>query len=87
MKSRDSISSNQAIVVTGCDSGLGYSLALHCRELGAIVIAGVLRNDGPAVKKLKEQDVFVLPLDVTKTNSVVDFVDSVRSILTQKNLG
>ncbi|XP_054010399.1 estradiol 17-beta-dehydrogenase 2 [Hylaeus anthracinus] len=84
--SRDRISTNHAIVVTGCDSGLGYSLALHCRQLGATVIAGVLQNDGQGAKNLKENDVHVYPLDVTKTNSVVNFVDFVRAVLTQDKL-
>ncbi|XP_076637290.1 SDR family oxidoreductase shroud isoform X1 [Colletes latitarsis] len=86
MMSRYRITSNQAVVLTGCDSGLGYSLALHCRQLGATVIAGVFKNDGPGARSLKENNVHVYPLDVTKTNSVVDFVDSVRTIVTQEHL-
>merc|ERR1719341_2914353 len=29
----------KAVLITGCDSGLGYSLALHCHSLGMVVIA------------------------------------------------
>ncbi|XP_076235153.1 SDR family oxidoreductase shroud [Calliopsis andreniformis] len=86
IKSRDRITPNQAVVITGCDSGLGYSLALHCRQLGAAVIAGVLKNDSPGAKKLREKDIYVYPLDNTKTESVTEFATSVRTVLAEKNL-
>lgn len=87
LKSRDKISPNQAVIITGCDSGLGYSLALHCRQLGASVIAGVMRNDGDGARKLKEQDIFVYPLDITKIESVAEFAGSVGTLLMEKKLG
>ncbi|XP_078034898.1 SDR family oxidoreductase shroud [Augochlora pura] len=83
---RVKIRPNHAVIVTGCDSGLGYSLALHCRQLGATVIAGVLQNDSPGAKKLKEKDVFVYSLDVTKPVSVTDFAESVRTVMERENL-
>ncbi|KOC59747.1 Short-chain dehydrogenase/reductase family 9C member 7 [Habropoda laboriosa] len=85
-KSREKISANQAIVMIGCDSGLGYSLALHCRQLGANVIASVLQIDGPAAKKLEQEGVHVYPLDITQVKSVENFTGSVRTVLTQKCL-
>jgi 3-hydroxybutyrate dehydrogenase len=33
-------SNRLAVFITGCDSGFGFSLALHCHELGFTVIAG-----------------------------------------------
>ncbi|CAK9813909.1 Estradiol 17-beta-dehydrogenase 2 [Anthophora quadrimaculata] len=84
-KSREKISSNQAVVVIGCDSGLGYSLALHCRQLGASVIASVLQIDGPAAKNLEQEGIHVYPLDVTQIDSVENFVGSVRTVLTERN--
>lgn len=30
---------DKAVLITGCDSGLGYSLAIHCHSLGMVVIA------------------------------------------------
>ncbi|XP_076384024.1 SDR family oxidoreductase shroud [Megalopta genalis] len=86
IKTRVKIRPNDAVIVTGCDSGLGYSLALHCRQLGATVIAGVLRSDSPGAKKLMENDAFVYSLDVTKPISVTDFAESVRTILERENL-
>lgn len=73
--------------MTGCDSGLGYSLALHCRQLGAIVIASVLQIDGPGAKQLENENVLVYPLDVTKIKSIENFANSVRTVLTKNNLG
>ncbi|KAF3422673.1 hypothetical protein E2986_00245 [Frieseomelitta varia] len=86
LRSRAKISSNHAIVITGCGSGLGYSLALHCRELGATVIAGVLQMGCPGAKRLESEGVLVYPLDITLVNSVENFANSVRTILTERNL-
>jgi len=35
---------NRAIFITGCDSGLGYSLAHYCHKLGMVVIAACHTN-------------------------------------------
>nr|XP_034177503.1 D-beta-hydroxybutyrate dehydrogenase, mitochondrial [Osmia lignaria] len=86
IKSRDKISPNHAIIIIGCDSGLGYSLALHCRQLGATVIASVLEKDGPGAKKLGQKGVHVFSLDVTNFLDLSHFVDSVRSLLNEQNL-
>ncbi|XP_076761126.1 SDR family oxidoreductase shroud [Xylocopa sonorina] len=86
LKAREKISSNQAVVVTGCDSGLGYSLAVHCRQLGATVIASALKIDGTGAKQLEKEGVLVYPLDVTKTESINDFTDSVRTVLNERKL-
>lgn len=44
------------------------------------MIAGVLEYDGLGARKLKEKDIFVHPLDVTKTESVVDFTSYVQAL-------
>ncbi|XP_076392449.1 SDR family oxidoreductase shroud [Megachile rotundata] len=86
VKSRDKISPNQAIIIIGCDSGLGYSLALHCRQLGATVIASVLQINGPGASKLLQEGVFVYSLDVTKPQNVSHFATSVQMLLSEENL-
>lgn len=78
---RNKLSQRDVIVITGCDSGLGYSLALHCRELGAQVIAGVLNKDGPGASRLSENNVHVHPLDVTDIDSVKTFCGFVHRML------
>lgn len=51
------------------------------------MIAGVLEYDGLGARKLKEKDIFVHPLDVTKTESVVDFTSYVQALLRENDLG
>ena len=42
----------RAVFISGCDSGFGYSLALHCSsELGMRVIAGCYSGAGGAEEK------------------------------------
>ncbi|XP_050487730.1 retinol dehydrogenase 7 isoform X1 [Bombus huntii] len=86
LKSRDKLTSNDVIVITGCGSGLGYSLALYCRQLGATVIAGVLQMDSPSVQKLEDEGVIVFPLDLMELNSTTGFTDSVRRTIAEKRL-
>ncbi|XP_015585494.1 D-beta-hydroxybutyrate dehydrogenase, mitochondrial [Cephus cinctus] len=83
---KDKIKANQAVIITGCDSGLGYSLALHCHSLGATVIAGVLRKDSVGAKDLIRNGIKVSPLDITNVESVKNFETFVGELLKQKNL-
>ncbi|XP_012266232.2 retinol dehydrogenase 7 [Athalia rosae] len=83
---RIAIRSNHAVVITGCDSGLGYSLAHHCRALNATVIAGVLQPEGLGARELLRNGVKVVPLDVTRAESVWEFGNKVRDIVRQENL-
>ncbi|KAG7202621.1 hypothetical protein KM043_009806 [Ampulex compressa] len=85
-KRREKISSKQLIVITGCDSGLGYSLALHCRGLGATIVAGVLQNEGAGARKLRDNDVIVHPLNITDSRSVQDFRRAVETLARKENL-
>lgn len=87
LKSRDELTPNDVIVITGCGSGLGYSLALHCRQLGATVIAGVLHMESPSVQRLEAAGVIVYSLDLMEVNSTTEFTDSVRRIIAEKRLG
>ncbi|XP_076089651.1 retinol dehydrogenase 16-like [Mytilus galloprovincialis] len=62
---------NRYIVITGCDSGFGYSLTKKLDELGFNVFAGCLTGEGLA--KLKEETsskVKPVMLDVSKTDSI-----------------
>ncbi|KAK1133037.1 hypothetical protein K0M31_014400 [Melipona bicolor] len=86
LRSRDKISSNDLIVITGCSSGLGYTLALHCRELGATVIAGVLQIGSPGAKRLLSEGIFVYPVDIRVIKSVENFRDFIQTVLTERNL-
>lgn len=68
-------------MVTGCDRGLGFSLALHCRSLGLTVFAGVLDAASPGARRLGDLGVRVLPLDVTDQDSVRGAVAAVGRAL------
>ncbi|VDI23945.1 Hypothetical predicted protein [Mytilus galloprovincialis] len=62
---------NRYIVITGCDSGFGYSLTKKLDKLGFYVFAGCLTGEGLA--KLNEETsskVKPFMLDVSKTESI-----------------
>lgn len=66
-------SRNKVIFITGCDSGLGFSLAHHCQMLGFSVIAGCLSLESKGARELAEMStahIRVLEMDVSKTHSV-----------------
>ncbi|XP_057339056.1 D-beta-hydroxybutyrate dehydrogenase, mitochondrial [Microplitis mediator] len=86
-KERRSIGRRDVIVLTGCDSGLGYSFALHCKKnLGAYVVAGVHNIDSPGAKELAKAGIHVYSLELTSSESVRSFVDHIRSHLKNKKL-
>lgn len=74
-------SAARAVVVTGCDRGLGYSLAVHYRSLGLTVFAGVLDAASAGARSLGALGVRVLPLDVTDGASVRGAAAAVRQAL------
>ncbi|XP_046750628.1 retinol dehydrogenase 7 [Diprion similis] len=80
------IHSKHAVIVTGCDSGLGYSLALHCRALDATVIAGVLQPDGLGARDLIRNGINVIPLDITRSESIAQFGTEARELMAQETL-
>lgn len=66
-----SYNSSVGIFITGCDSGLGYSMALYCNKLGLTVFAGCKNVNGEGAMKLKLLDkMYVLPLDVKDIDSI-----------------
>ncbi|XP_020285923.1 retinol dehydrogenase 3 isoform X2 [Pseudomyrmex gracilis] len=85
---RRKIKAQDLIVITGCDSGLGYSLAMHCRARGATVLAGIHRDIPPseAKKSLEHNGIITHGLDITDDKSVYEFVKKVQEILRTKNL-
>ena len=62
---------NKSIFITGCDSGFGFSLALHCSGLGMKVVAGCYDATGEGRHQLETLDnVRVVSLDVRDNGSV-----------------
>jgi len=79
-------SSNQIVFITGCDSGLGYTFALHAHRLGFTVLAGCLQPDGEGSKQLLQlcsERLQVLGLDITNETSVRTAVKAVDDMLVQ----
>lgn len=86
LKEQNEIIPNKAVVLIGCDSGLGYSLALYCRSLGFSVIASVLKKDSPNVKEMSQAGIHIFELDITIPESVKNFGFDVRECLKRENL-
>ncbi|GAB1863843.1 Estradiol 17-beta-dehydrogenase 2 [Camponotus japonicus] len=90
-KRRWKIKSRDLIVITGCNSGLGYSLAMHCRAQGAAVLAGVhelgaVPKSNPTIKSLRDEGVIVHHLDITNEDSVCKFGKRVKELLEERRL-
>mmetsp|Transcript_1040 Transcript_1040/g.1607 ORF Transcript_1040/g.1607 Transcript_1040/m.1607 type:complete len:384 (-) Transcript_1040:272-1423(-) len=71
--SRKTISSraNKAVVITGCDSGFGYDVALQCHAMGYQVFAGCLRKDSVSALDLDgKEGLTPVLLDVCKEDDV-----------------
>ncbi|KAJ8316429.1 hypothetical protein KUTeg_006443 [Tegillarca granosa] len=80
---------NKAILITGCDSGIGHNLAKYLDSLGFQVFAGCLFKDGPGEQQLREacsNRLVTLQLDVSNTQQVEDAAKTVAIHLNEKKL-
>nr|CAD7202191.1 unnamed protein product [Timema douglasi] len=81
-------SARHMVVVTGCDSGLGFSVALHLHSLGLTVVAACLDAHGSGATKLKAlaglNRMHVLRLDIRDGASIEKAVREVHLLL-QRN--
>ncbi|KDR22689.1 hypothetical protein L798_12823, partial [Zootermopsis nevadensis] len=83
-KEDSTASENQLVFITGCDSGLGFSFALHAYKLGYTVVAGCLQANGAGSTELLQlcpQRLHVLQLDVTSDVSVQTAAETVQEML------
>jgi len=75
---------NKAVLITGCDTGMGHRMARRFDELKMHVFAGCLYPDGDGAKSLKEScsnRLHIVPLDVTKEDQVKEAVAYVKANL------
>ncbi|XP_077988312.1 D-beta-hydroxybutyrate dehydrogenase, mitochondrial-like [Glandiceps talaboti] len=70
------------LLITGCDTGFGHSLAKVLASRGCIVYAGCLFPDGEGANKLKSEcanlKLYIVPLDVTSDDSVKQAKDIIE---------
>lgn len=84
------VDGRNVVVTTGCDSGLGYSIAVHCHNvLNMSVVACVHHLDSKGAVKLKNlfstSDRFhIVELEVTRNESI-EAVNKFVVELLQKN--
>lgn len=84
------VNAKSLVVTTGCDSGLGYSMTLHCHNsLNMSVVACVHNINSKGASKLKSQlsssnRFHIIELDVVKSESVDALTKFVNELL-EKN--
>ncbi|XP_053305351.1 17-beta-hydroxysteroid dehydrogenase type 2 [Spea bombifrons] len=79
----------KAVLITGCDSGLGHALAKHLDELGVLVFAGVLDKKGPGAEELKKicsSRLSLIQLDVTSGQEIKTACDKIKSRVRDEGL-
>uniref|UniRef100_A0A3Q2QP94 3-hydroxybutyrate dehydrogenase, type 1 n=1 Tax=Fundulus heteroclitus TaxID=8078 RepID=A0A3Q2QP94_FUNHE len=82
----------KAVLITGCDTGFGLSLAKHLHALGFTVFAGCLLKDkgGEGAKELEEfgsDRMKVVQLDVCSDEQVKEAVEYIRGNLADSQRG
>ncbi|CAN8012738.1 unnamed protein product [Ixodes pacificus] len=81
--------SGKAVLITGCDTGFGHSLALRLDRLGYQVFAGCLFPDGEGARGLRREGsaaLHVVRLDVTKDDHFREALDYVKHNLNGNGL-
>jgi enoyl-[acyl-carrier-protein] reductase (NADH) len=88
------LTAKNLIVTTGCDSGLGYSMAVHCHEkLNVSIVACVHNSNSRGAEKLQSKfgnskRFHMCQLDVTKDSSINEVRRFVENLLeTKEGLG
>ena len=78
----------KVILITGCDSGFGFSLACHTSETHGedflTIACSYYSSKGSEILRGKS-NVKVLPLDVTVEESIQELVQQVDIILEEEN--
>lgn len=83
-------STNNCVMITGCDSGIGLTMALAAHSLGFHVIATCLNCESPGPKLLKEKcpdRMMTIQMDVRNPEQVKAAVDMVKAHLSSTNMG
>lgn len=66
------------VFITGCDSGLGYSLAHYVSDLGFTVVAACRKISSKGAKELKKNSKIILvELDITSESNIHTAVNTI----------
>ena len=79
---------DRTVLITGCDSGFGFSLASHCAELGMKVVAACYSDSSEGAQQLRGRGrgVTVVQLDLTQPASLETAVAAARSVAGEAGL-
>ncbi|XP_063919565.1 D-beta-hydroxybutyrate dehydrogenase, mitochondrial isoform X1 [Zophobas morio] len=71
------------IFISGCDSGLGFSLAIHAAKIGFTVVAGFLSLESSGAKEIKafHKNITQIELDITNSDSIFVAVETINRYL------
>ena len=72
------------VVITGCDSGVGYAVANEAFKNGFTTVAGCLSLDsegGQALRNLKDERIIVVKCDITQMQDVQNLHLKVSKLL------
>lgn len=78
------------ILISGCDSGLGFSLAIDAAKIGFNVVAGFLDLQSPGAKEIKQsyKNITQIQLDITSKESIFVAVETINQyLITNPNCG
>lgn len=78
----------KAVMVTGCDSGLGLEMIKHLNSIGFVTIATCLNCNSKGYQELitKGERCKVIIMDITKEDQVIETFNEVKSYLNQMGI-
>lgn len=79
-------SKKKVVFITGCDSGLGFSLAQHTNDIGFTVIAGFLSLESAGAKIIRQtygENIVQIQFDVTDSENIKYVINFVENYLGQ----
>ncbi|XP_066954519.1 D-beta-hydroxybutyrate dehydrogenase, mitochondrial-like [Macrobrachium rosenbergii] len=76
----------KCVLITGCDTGIGYALALHLHDQGFRVFAGCLLADtggegAQQLRRLGSSRLHVLQMDVTQQEQIEDALQQTKKLI------
>ncbi|MDH5669036.1 MAG: SDR family NAD(P)-dependent oxidoreductase, partial [Nitrospira sp.] len=82
-----SIDDDRAVLITGASTGIGAACAVHLDRIGFTVLAGVRREqDGDALKRLTNDHLVPVLLDVTDESSIQQAKARVSELIAPRGL-